>query len=131
MSKFYLEGVEFASIDKLEKISFENGQVPDYVTSINCPLSASEEFSFECEVNAQTFSKLMGVDLAQRGDLTGFTAKCVAPYQVQIRQHRKKRINKKWAKRYGYKTMFKTVEMTDVHFRQNETDFEFVGRKKS
>jgi hypothetical protein len=128
MSRLYLEGVEFASIDNLEKSSFENGRVPDYVTSINCPLSASEEVSFECEVNAQAFSKLMGVDLAKRGDLTSFTVECTTPYQVQIRRHRKKRINKKWAKRYGYKTMFKTVKMTDVQFVQNETDFEFVGR---
>lgn len=128
MNRLYLEGVEFASIDKLENLSFEHGQVPGYVTSINCPLSASEELSFECEVNAQAFSKLMGVDLAQRGDLTGFTVECKMPYQVQIRRHRKKRINKKWAKRYGYKTMFKTVKMTDVQFGQNETDFEFIGR---
>lgn len=128
MGKLYLEGAEFASISKIEELSFENGTVPDYVTGIYSPLSASEEVSFECEINAQAFSKLMGVDLARSGDLTGFTVKCVAPYQVQIRRHRKKRINKKWAKRYGYKTMFKTVEMTDVQFRQNETDFEFMGR---
>lgn len=128
MNRLYLEEVEFALIDKLEKLSFENGKVSDYVTSINCPLSASEELSFECEVNAQAFSKMMGVDLAQRGDLTSFTVEGKSPYQVQIRRHRKKRINKKWAKRYGYKTMFKTVKMTDVQFRQNETDFEFIGR---
>lgn len=128
MNRLYLEEVEFASIDKLEKLSFENGKVPDYITSIYCPLSASEEISFECEVNAQAFSKLMGVDLAQRGDLTSFTVECVAPYQVQIRRHRKKRINKKWAKRYGYKTMFKIVRMTDAKIVQNETDFEFVRR---
>lgn len=127
MSRFYLEGVEFSSIDKLEKLSFNNGRVPDYVTSINRPLSASEEISFECEINAQVFSKLMGIDLAKRGDLTSFTVECRTPYQVQIRRHRKKRINKKWTKRYGYKTMFKTVKMTDAQFVQNETDFEFVG----
>lgn len=128
MNKLYLEGVEFASIDKLEALSFENGTVPDYITSVNCPLSASEEFSFECEVNAQALSKLMGVNLAKCDDLGSFTIECVAPYQVQNRRHKKKRINKKWAKRYGYKTVFKTVKITDAQVVQNETDFEFVGR---
>lgn len=128
MNRLYLNRGEFISIDKLKNLSFEHGQVPDYVTSIHCPLSASEDVSFECEVNAQAFSKMMGVDLAQRGDLTGFTLECTSPYQVQIRRHRKKRINKKWAKRYGYVTMFKTVKMTGAQFIQNETDFEFIGR---
>lgn len=30
------------------------------------------------------------------------------PYLVQVRTHKKKRINKKWAKRYGYVTKYKT-----------------------
>lgn len=28
----------------------------------------------------------------------------LVPKQVQVRKHKKRRINKKWAKRYGYKT---------------------------
>lgn len=30
------------------------------------------------------------------------------PYLIQARTHKKKRINKKWAKRYGYVTKYKT-----------------------
>lgn len=30
------------------------------------------------------------------------------PYLVQARSHKKKRINKKWAKRYGYITKYKS-----------------------
>ena len=30
------------------------------------------------------------------------------PKVVQARTHKKKRINKKWAKRYGYKTIYET-----------------------
>lgn len=30
------------------------------------------------------------------------------PYLVQARTHKKKRINKKWAKKYGYVTRYKT-----------------------
>lgn len=30
------------------------------------------------------------------------------PKTIQVRTHKKKRINKKWAKRYGYKTVYET-----------------------
>jgi hypothetical protein len=30
------------------------------------------------------------------------------PYLTQVRTHKKKRINKKWAKRYGYVTKYKS-----------------------
>lgn len=122
MNKVYLGDVELVSADKLKTISFES--LLDYVTSIYNPLSTSEEMSFECEVNPQLFERLTGVDLSQHRDLTSFTIECSTPYQVQIRRHKKKRINKKWAKRYGYKTKFKTVRMTDAQFRQGENNFE-------
>lgn len=128
MNKFYLDGAEFISADKLQTISFSNESLPDYVTSIHSPFSASEEMSFECDINPLLFEKLAGVDLSQHRDLTSFTIECVAPYQVQVRSHKKKRINRKWAKRYGYKTKFKTVRMTDAQFKQGENDFEFTGR---
>lgn len=128
MNKIYLDSMNFVSTNRLETISFENETLPDYVTSIHAPLSASEEMSFECEVNPQLFEKLAGVDLSQRRDLTSLTIKYASPYQVQARCHKKKRINKKWAKRYGYKTKFKTVRITDAQFKQDENDFEFAGR---
>lgn len=30
------------------------------------------------------------------------------PKYIQARTHKKKRVNKKWAKRYGYKTIYET-----------------------
>lgn len=128
MHKVYLDGMELVSVNKLETRSFENENLPDYVMSIHTLLSASEEMSFECEVNPQLFEKLEGVDLSKRRDLTSLTIKYASPYQVQARCHKKKRINKKWAKRYGYKTKFKTVRITDAQFKQDENDFEFAGR---
>ena len=129
MNKIYLDSMNFVSTNRLETISFENETLPDYVTSIHDPLSASEEISFECKVNPQLFEKLAVVDLSQRRDLTSLTIKYVSSYQVQDKRHKKKRINKKWAKRYGYKTKFKTVSITDAQFKQDENDFEFTGRR--
>ena len=33
------------------------------------------------------------------------------PYLIQARTHKKKRINKKWAKRYGYVTKYKSFNI--------------------
>lgn len=133
-NRLYLDGVEFAGIGDLD-VAFEDGEIPEYITSIHNPLSASAEFSCECEVNPQLLAKVTGVDLAQLGDLaTGFSLKCSSPYQVQKRRHKKKRINKKWAKRYGYVTKFAEVTLQDVslvdkHLYPDALELEFVGRR--
>ena len=123
--KLYLNDLEFASIDKIEDISFKNGAIPEYITNIYCPVSTNEEYSIECEIDARLFSRIMGVDLSRVGD---FTVECKSPYQVQIRRNKKKRINKKWAKRYGYKTRFNKIQITDVKLISDVNESEFVGR---
>lgn len=126
---FYCDGIEITSGLKLNDISFEHDNLPEYITNINCPLSANEEISFECDANPQLYEKLMGVDLGQCNDLTSFTIEFKTSRQVQIRRHKKKRINKKWAKQYGYKTMFKTVRMTDAKFEsKTDGDIEISGK---
>lgn len=128
MNKVYIDGKEFITANALEKISFGDENCPDYIRSVYSPLSASAEMSLECEVNPRLFEKLTGVDLSGHRDLTGFTVECIAPYRVQARRHKKKRINKKWAKRYGYVTKFKKIRMTDAQFVQRGEDIEFEGR---
>ena len=46
------------------------------------------------------------------------------PYLIQARTHKKKRINKKWAKRYGYITkykLFNTVVFNNTVFMTKQT----------
>ena len=46
------------------------------------------------------------------------------PYLIQARTHKKKRINKKWAKRYGYVTKYKsfnTVVFNNTVFMTEQT----------
>ena len=127
MSYLQLEKPEFDFIDKNATLSFENGKLPDYVTSTEMKLSASEEYTFECEVNMPLFSELIGVDMSHSPDISSFTLIAQKPYQVQSRRHKKKRINKKWAKRYGYITKFKNVRLENVNLTRNDEDFSFTA----
>ena len=58
--------------------------------------SITTEFSTEETVES---NKILGVDIAQMPD--SYNIKYIKI--VQVRKHKKKRINKKWLKRYGYK----------------------------
>ena len=113
-----------------------DGEIPEYITSIHTPLSTSAEFSCDCEVNPQLLAKMTGIDLSRGYDLaSSFAFKCSSPYQVQKRRHKKKRINKKWAKRYGYITKFAEITLQEVslvneHRRDDILELEFTGRRK-
>lgn len=106
-----------------------DGMLPEYVKRFTSPMSADAEISFECDIDTSLFAKLTGVDLARGRDATCASVIFQKPYQVQRRLHKKKRINKKWAKRYGYVTKFKTYQLEDVHIEQNEGALSFTGQK--
>lgn len=129
MKKIYLNNTEFAPELRLDTVvSFEENEIPDYVKSINRPLSGNEEMTFECDIDPRLFGARTGVDLSRFPDNTsGFTLEFQSPYLVQIRRHRKKRINKKWAKRYGHKTMFKSVRFTECSLISEQDGDEFFA----
>ena len=58
----------------------------------------------DCIINKTLFEKLCGPYTP------GSTFKLIIPCTVQCRKHRKKRINKKWSKRYGFKTYYKELD---------------------
>lgn len=116
-------------IDTIDcKTEFDANDVPEYVKSINCPMSIEAEANFECDIDAKMLKKLTGIDLAHGPDITGYTVLFRQPVQVQVRKHKKKRINKKWAKRYGYKTIFKSVKLEEAYVEPNENGFDILGR---
>lgn len=90
-------------------VSFDASDIPHYITSITPKLSASAEFTMEAEINGDAFAKLCGLDMAIGHD---FTVEYSEPVLVQVRRHKKKRIDKKWRKRYGYKTIFRKKQLT-------------------
>ena len=110
------------------EIAFDANDVTEYVKSIHCPMSIEAEANFECDIDAKTLKKLTGIDLAHGSDFTGYTVLFRQPVQVQVRRHKKKRINKKWAKRYGYKTVFKSIKLEEAYVEPNENGFDILGK---
>lgn len=83
---------------------------PPEDSHINFPLSADAEFEMEVEMPV---NKLLAADFAKNCDMS-YSIQLSEPYQEQIRRHKKKRINKKWAKRYGFRTKYKNFKFTEV-----------------
>lgn len=57
------------------------------------------EMTFDCDTTNVNIEELFGFDKAAKPDSYDITYIKI----VQCRKHRRKRINKKWLKRYGYK----------------------------
>lgn len=55
----------------------------------------------ECDINTKILNAILGFDLSNPDS----TWSVEYIKHVQARTHRKKRINKKWLKRYGYKSI--------------------------
>lgn len=94
-------------------------ELPEYITGIRAPLSIDAEMSFEMDLNVPEFMELTGIDIACGKDMTTATLICQNPYQVQRRHHKKKRINKKWAKKYSYVTKFRNYQLENLEIHQD------------
>lgn len=84
-------------------------EVSPYVIDIYQPLFDSAKMEFECRIDGDTLAKLTGANT--EGMIFDITYS--SPRQIQVKRHKKKRINKKWAKRYGYKTVLVEHELTN------------------
>lgn len=91
----------------------EGNDIPDYIKSISCPMSAYREVTVECEIDGDLLALLRG-DQAASGE-TFYVEYDALPELVQIRRHKKKRINKKWAKKCGYNEVLKHCSMKNCY----------------
>lgn len=76
--------------------------------------------SFNCDKTDVDFDKIFGIGMAAKPDAYDITYFSV----VQCRRHKKKRINKKWAKRYGYKPIIVKTKGWQINTYADGT-FEF------
>ncbi len=113
---------ELIGTGNLEPILIDESDPPTYIRSINRPLPAEAECTLECEIDTPMYNRLIGFDASPFPDATGFSVVFSSPYQAQRRRHKKKRINKKWAKRYGYVTKYKKYRLNEVYFRDAGKD---------
>lgn len=111
---------ELVGTGYLDPVLIDESDPPTYIRSINRPFSVDVECPVECEINAPAFNRLIGFEASPFPDATGFSMIFSSPYQVQRRHHKKKRINKKWAKRYGFVTKYKKVKLDEVYFEGSE-----------
>ena len=128
MNSLFINGERFDGLKDvdIELPAFRGGKIPDFVKNIHIPTSASAELSFTAEINSNVIKQFVGLDLARCGD---FTVEFQCPYTVQRRRHKKKRINKKWAKRYGYVTRFRYVRLNEVEIiRSRNEEINAIGR---
>lgn len=123
--------INISDLDRIGRtFEIDNDSIlPEYVKRFSAPMSADAEVSFKCDIDTLIFAKLTGIDLANDQDATCASMIFQKSYRVQRKHHKKKRINKKWAKRYGYVTKFKTYRMDEVYIEQNEDALSFTSQK--
>lgn len=67
-----------------------------FISNLFC---SDYEMTFNCDTTSINIDKLFGIDKAKKPDAYDITYTKI----VQCRKHKNRRINKKWAKRYGCK----------------------------
>ena len=94
-------GEELYQVDGLQNISFNKESKTNYVfdyekkTLLSFADSPTFTLSFNTPIDTSNLMLSLGVDISNAPDKYNF--------QIIKVKHKKKRINKKWIKRYGYK----------------------------
>jgi hypothetical protein len=82
-------------------------------------------FSMDAEINADVLNKLF--EKIQLSKPQSFSI--ISVEKKQIRTHRKKRINKKWAKRYGFYEVTRKLPITYMETIHNDMNVKPVTDK--
>lgn len=116
-------GEQICEMDNVKEVSLESDQtdlVYDKNTSYRINRDPTLEITFEDNVETEKLYEIFGVDLGNKPD--AYTI--LVPIIKQRRKHKKKRINKKWLKRYGYNiTYFETKGWKLKSYTDGRTEF--------
>lgn len=121
MSLFDSDNNKVCEFDNLERIGYlktmdENPTSDDVIITCNSNKSAT--------INLNAY-KIDGFDLSTKQD--SYTISYTK--SVQAKKHKKKRINKKWLKKYGYKNIVVNSDRWEVNCCNNN-EYEFKRSKK-
>lgn len=99
-------GEDLGQIDDVKSVKMTSEYKTDYaqkdaknILSFNHDPSYTITFDINEPINTEELYKALGVDTSNMPDAYDIQYVKI----VQVRKHKKRRINKKWAKRYGYK----------------------------
>lgn len=97
-----IDNIQNVDITVNRDMSYARDELGRNLLSFTCD-EPSYEMTFNADkpIDKKEFYKILGVDIAKTPD--AYDIQFVK--FVQARKHKKRRINKKWLKRYGYKQM--------------------------
>lgn len=117
----------FYIINKFTDLTITNRETNNFYHTDDFNLNItpeSFELNFSVEYDTSELLKVLGLDKANQLDVYDV----VIQKSIQIRKHKKKRINKKWAKQYGY-DMVNVISEGWVA-KSVEDGFEFVKQMR-
>lgn len=111
------------TLDNVDEIALTSSttEEADILGNVKNIKKGETTLSFTGTIKKETLFKVLGVDISKTPD--AYKIQVTKP--VQRRKHKKKRINKKWLKKYGYKIL---VDFRDGWHIKSYADghYEFV-----
>lgn len=74
-------------------------------------------FDFNNPINTDDFYEMLGIDKSK----IPYFDTIEIPFVTQTKRHKKKRINKKWIKRYGFKQTYVKAKGFEIHINKDGT----------
>ena len=114
------DGTKFMELSNIDDVSMDiTHEISDkefcrFNNSMSCELTFDNSY-----VDEELLNKMTTVDPSKCMFITSI------PYAVQVRKHKKKRINKKWAKKYGYRLNFIEGKTRDTTYNTKTGEFDF------
>ena len=120
------DGNNVLALDNVDEIALNSNVIEekDILGNVENIKKGETTLSFTSTIEKKTLFKVLGVDISETPD--AYKISFTKP--VQRRKHKKKRINKKWLKKYGYKIL---VDFRDGWHIKSYADghYEFVKGK--
>ena len=108
------DGTKFMELSNIDDVSMDiTPEISDkefcrFNNSMSCELTFDNSYVDEKLLNPSKFMFITSI-----------------PYAVQVRKHKKKRINKKWTKKYGYRLNFIEGKTRDTTYNTKTGEFDF------
>lgn len=94
-----ISNMEDCEVESETKIDYAEDKYGSKIFPCNTTHTYTMTFNTDEPITTEKFCKIIGMDMSNAPDI--FDIQFVK--YIQVRKHKKRRINKKWLKRYGYK----------------------------